>query len=351
MVGPLWTPPASGAVVRLALYRALLRGASQLEQELRRCESLRAREVAQLLRVTPSATEDSTDNANQSAPLYGLSGKKSRALGMAVAASPVETVRCNARSQPHAVDYAFAALRHINSRVAALEKLVYHNASEAVTADVRVRVESEFVRYEPNARRYFFAYNVTMTNEGRSTMQLLSRKWIISDLNGAQTEVEGPGVVGNFPILRPGQRYEYSSATPLRTPLGTQAGHFLFISHDQLADWQSSVAPSAHENTSGPDLSQDTTSAPAQAHVIKVAPFSLRNDDDATWGHPPENSPPPDQHVAPEPARGSSPGTSAASPAGGPEPSTARSRSSKVPCSSPRGRRLRLRLRRPRHKR
>lgn len=60
-------------------------------------------------------------------------------------------------------------------------------------------------------------------------MQLLSRAWTIRDLDGRVTSVEGPGVVGAFPTLAPRESYEYSSAVPLNTPVGTQSGHYMFI--------------------------------------------------------------------------------------------------------------------------
>ena len=74
-----------------------------------------------------------------------------------------------------------------------------------------------------------FAYTVSIANEGTDTVQLLSRRWVITDANGEVEEVEGPGVVGAQPVLRPGESFEYTSACPLRTAFGTMHGTYVMV--------------------------------------------------------------------------------------------------------------------------
>ena len=100
--------------------------------------------------------------------------------------------------------------------------------SEAVTRGVRVEVESFYVpsRSDPAQQEWFFAYRIKITNEGSLTVQLSSRHWIITDANGRVEEVRGPGVVGQQPILAPGESFEYTSFCPLGTPFGTMHGTY-----------------------------------------------------------------------------------------------------------------------------
>lgn len=100
--------------------------------------------------------------------------------------------------------------------------------SDTVTSGIRVQVRSAYLaeKSAPEAGRYFFAYRVRITNEGQQTAQLVSRKWIITDANGQVEEVEGPGVVGEQPVLGPGESFEYTSFCPLTTPIGSMHGHY-----------------------------------------------------------------------------------------------------------------------------
>ena len=94
--------------------------------------------------------------------------------------------------------------------------------SEAVTRGIRVEVSA---RYSPDHSRpgnqWFFLYTVTISNEGEDTVQLVSRHWVITDGAGEVEEVEGPGVVGEQPVLEPGDSYQYTSGCPLPTPFGS----------------------------------------------------------------------------------------------------------------------------------
>ena len=79
---------------------------------------------------------------------------------------------------------------------------------------------------EPERGHYVWAYQVTIANEGGETVQLLTRHWKITDGNGQLHEVQGPGVVGEQPVLKPGEQFEYTSGTPLTTPSGIMAGTY-----------------------------------------------------------------------------------------------------------------------------
>ena len=105
---------------------------------------------------------------------------------------------------------------------------------EAVTSDIRVRVEPRFLEDQstPDEGRYFWAYTVEITNDGTETVQLKTRRWLITDGNGRQETVRGPGVVGKTPTLGPGQSFEYTSGCPLTTPSGIMSGSYQM----QLAD-------------------------------------------------------------------------------------------------------------------
>lgn len=98
----------------------------------------------------------------------------------------------------------------------------------AVTDGVRVTVESFYLpdRSDPAAPAYAFAYVVTIGNEGAEAVQLRRRHWIITDGNGEVREVEGPGVVGEEPVIAPGQAHEYTSGAVLPTPVGTMQGSY-----------------------------------------------------------------------------------------------------------------------------
>lgn len=104
-------------------------------------------------------------------------------------------------------------------------------SSEATTRGIRVHVESKYVpeRSRPLMDEYFFAYTIQIANEGGETVQLLSRAWTISDAEGHVEEVRGPGVVGEQPVLAPGEAFEYTSACPLSTPFGSMRGTYQMI--------------------------------------------------------------------------------------------------------------------------
>jgi ApaG protein len=79
---------------------------------------------------------------------------------------------------------------------------------------------------------FVFAYTITITNTGEIGAQLIARTWNVNDANGHTEKVRGLGVVGQQPLLRPGQSFEYTSGTRLRTPTGTMHGSYLCVSED-----------------------------------------------------------------------------------------------------------------------
>ncbi len=106
--------------------------------------------------------------------------------------------------------------------------------SSAITKSVKVEVETEYIADRSDVERgyYFFAYHVTITNEGEEAVQLISRHWIITNANGMVEEVKGPGVIGEQPLIEPGDSYKYSSFCPLNTPVGTMHGTYQMVSDD-----------------------------------------------------------------------------------------------------------------------
>ena len=84
----------------------------------------------------------------------------------------------------------------------------------------------------PDDNLYVFAYTITITNTGEVTAQLISRTWNVNDSNGHTEKVRGLGVVGQQPLLKPGQAFEYTSGTRLRTPTGTMHGSFFCVAED-----------------------------------------------------------------------------------------------------------------------
>jgi ApaG protein len=96
------------------------------------------------------------------------------------------------------------------------------------TRSIKVTVRPFYLeqRSSPAEDHYVWAYHVRIENEGRETVQLRNRHWQITDANGRLQEVRGPGVVGEEPVLEPGQSFEYTSACPLTTPSGLMVGNY-----------------------------------------------------------------------------------------------------------------------------
>ena len=98
----------------------------------------------------------------------------------------------------------------------------------AITRGIAVSVEPTYLEANssPRSSQYFWSYRVTIENQGPETVQLLSRHWMITNARGDLTEVKGPGVVGEQPVLRPGESYQYTSGAPLNTSSGMMGGAY-----------------------------------------------------------------------------------------------------------------------------
>jgi ApaG protein len=99
---------------------------------------------------------------------------------------------------------------------------------EAKTRDIKVTVEPSYLENQssPLEDHYVWAYHIRIENTGAETVQLRTRHWRITDAAGRTEEVQGPGVVGEQPVLTPGESFEYSSGAPLATPSGIMAGSY-----------------------------------------------------------------------------------------------------------------------------
>lgn len=106
--------------------------------------------------------------------------------------------------------------------------------AEGKKYQINVSVNTAYLadQSDPSADRYVFAYTVTITNVGTVAAQLISRHWIITDAENVVQEVKGLGVVGEQPLLRPGESFEYTSGTAMATPVGTMRGAYQMVAED-----------------------------------------------------------------------------------------------------------------------
>ena len=102
---------------------------------------------------------------------------------------------------------------------------------------ITVSVRTEFLPQQSDRESgpFVFAYFITIKNTGEMAAQLISRHWVITDAEGRSHEVKGLGVVGNQPLLKPGEQFEYQSGTPLPTPVGTMRGTYQMVAEDGTA--------------------------------------------------------------------------------------------------------------------
>ncbi len=93
---------------------------------------------------------------------------------------------------------------------------------------IDVSVETQYIKEQskPDSDFYVFSYTITITNNGLETAQLMTRHWVIIDSNSKKQEVRGDGVVGEQPILKPGESFVYTSGTMIETPVGTMHGSY-----------------------------------------------------------------------------------------------------------------------------
>lgn len=103
-----------------------------------------------------------------------------------------------------------------------------------VTRDISVTVNPTYLddQSSPLEDRYVWAYRVRIENNGDQTVQLTTRYWHITDQSGHVQEVRGPGVIGEQPVLKPGEHFEYTSGTPLSTPSGVMVGSYQMVTDE-----------------------------------------------------------------------------------------------------------------------
>jgi ApaG protein len=126
---------------------------------------------------------------------------------------------------------------------------LHASSSEAVTNNVRVEVESRYApeHSQPFQGYWVFHYTIRISNEGEHNVQLISRHWIITDATGHVEEVRGPGVVGEQPVLAPGDSFQYTSTCPLKTSTGVMRGTYQMVDEDG-GEFDVEIAPFAlHE--------------------------------------------------------------------------------------------------------
>jgi len=99
---------------------------------------------------------------------------------------------------------------------------------------IKVNVETRYIEDQSNPEQnyYVFAYTITIKNRGKQNAQLLTRHWVITDSNSKIQEVRGDGVVGEQPLLKPGEQFVYTSGTKLETAVGTMKGSYQMLADD-----------------------------------------------------------------------------------------------------------------------
>lgn len=97
---------------------------------------------------------------------------------------------------------------------------------------LQIRTQYLSDQSDPAQNRYVFTYTITIANQGTGVAQLISRHWIISDGNNKVQEVKGLGVIGHQPLLKPGERFEYTSGCVLDTPVGSMRGSYQMVTDE-----------------------------------------------------------------------------------------------------------------------
>ncbi|MDO8608422.1 MAG: Co2+/Mg2+ efflux protein ApaG [Phaeospirillum sp.] len=105
---------------------------------------------------------------------------------------------------------------------------------QETTHGIRIRATPQFEAEQSDLEGgvFVFSYTIDIFNESNQTIQLISRKWVITDANGKTEEVQGPGVVGEQPVLEPGQNHSYTSFCPLATPIGSMHGTYQMVTRE-----------------------------------------------------------------------------------------------------------------------
>lgn len=125
------------------------------------------------------------------------------------------------------------------------------------TRDITVNIQPNYLaeKSTPHNHEYTWSYHVLIENMGERTVQILSRHWKITDTNGASHEVIGNGLVGQQPVLKPGETFEYTSGTPLKTPSGFMSGSFFAVTGN-----------GEHFDVVAPAFSLDSSTRPSIVH-------------------------------------------------------------------------------------
>jgi ApaG protein len=125
--------------------------------------------------------------------------------------------------------WLFTAMRHANKTHM---KELFQHASTTLGVTVRVAVNFLPEQSRIEAGKWFWVYHIRIENDSDDTLQLMTRHWRITDGRGVVNFVDGDGVVGESPVLQPGQSHDYVSGCPLATPNGSMEGHYTFRRHD-----------------------------------------------------------------------------------------------------------------------
>lgn len=117
-----------------------------------------------------------------------------------------------------------------------------NSGQQEIEESIEVDVETLYVESEsdPEENKFVFAYTVTIRNVGSIPAKLLTRHWVIRDANGKIQEVQGEGVVGEQPHLKPGEGFQYTSGTMLETSMGTMGGSYLMVT-DEGAEFKAAI--------------------------------------------------------------------------------------------------------------
>jgi len=116
---------------------------------------------------------------------------------------------------------------------------------EAITRAICVRVTPAYLedRSTPADCHYVWSYTIDIVNNGPEIVQLLSRHWHITDALGRSEHVRGPGVIGQTPVINPGETFTYSSGCPLKTASGIMSGSFQMLSHTKAETFNIAIPP------------------------------------------------------------------------------------------------------------
>jgi ApaG protein len=173
-----------------------------------------------VIRTLPIPTDTSCLSPGLKGRLFGNSrshkiNKAARSRGQSSA-----TLGCEAPLNPQ----SWLTPRLCSTLLYMADRIAY----KAVTRGIAVSVEPTYLEADssPSNSQYLWAYRVIIENQGRDTVQLLSRHWMITNARGELTEVKGPGVIGKQPFLKPGESHAYTSGTPLNTPSGMMGGSY-----------------------------------------------------------------------------------------------------------------------------